>query len=32
MATDIEMPDLRARVRFRMPAEWESHEATWIAG
>jgi agmatine deiminase len=31
MATDIEMPDLRARVRFRMPAEWESHEATWIA-
>src|SRR5437588_1846397 len=25
------MPDLPAALGYRMPAEWEPHEATWIA-
>ena len=27
----LTLPDLPAALGYRMPAEWEPHEATWIA-
>src|SRR3954451_21969336 len=31
MSTDIRRQPTPASLGFRMPAEWESHEATWLA-